>query len=227
MLWLPSATISTISEHQTTASRLLRAVSWERIQFAAAATTTFLGLGTACYAAYGMAFLNETYLYHSRRKDPRHNFSIYFYHAYLTYHLQDKVSWLAPITQLVSTGALGIKYAQQLPLCMMLQTMAFVAFNKVCTAQYFVWWLTLLPLVLPDVGFTRIIWPSTLWVLSQLHWLLWAYLLEFQGKAVHLQVWCASIFMLAANIHLMNRFIRCTSPVPFCYAPNSTKLKTK
>ena len=38
---------------------------------------------------------------------------------------------MAPVTQLVSTGAIGVKYAQQLPLCMMLQTMAFVAFNKV------------------------------------------------------------------------------------------------
>lgn len=38
---------------------------------------------------------------------------------------------LAPLTQVVSTASLGIKYARQLPLCMMLQTMAFVAFNKV------------------------------------------------------------------------------------------------
>lgn len=45
---------------------------------------------------------------------------------------------LAPVTQLVSTGAIGVKYAQQLPLCMMLQTMAFVAFNKVnlCANMY-------------------------------------------------------------------------------------------
>ena len=38
---------------------------------------------------------------------------------------------LAPLTQVVSTASLGISYARQLPLCMMLQTMAFVAFNKV------------------------------------------------------------------------------------------------
>lgn len=98
---------------------------------------------------------------------------------------------------------------------------------QVCTAQYFVWWLTLLPFVLPDVDFTGIIWPSVLWVLSQLHWLLWAYLLEFQGKAVHPQVWCASICMLAANIHLMSRFIRCTRPVPFCYVAKSNKVNMK
>ena len=38
---------------------------------------------------------------------------------------------MAPLTQVVSTACLGIKYAKQLPMCMMLQTMAFVAFNKV------------------------------------------------------------------------------------------------
>ena len=38
---------------------------------------------------------------------------------------------LAPTTQLISTAAIGINFAGELPLCMMLQTMAFVVFNKV------------------------------------------------------------------------------------------------
>ena len=38
---------------------------------------------------------------------------------------------LAPVTQIVSTASLGCYYAKQLPFSMMLQTMAFVAFNKV------------------------------------------------------------------------------------------------
>ena len=78
---------------QSAATRLLRILSWDRIQFAVVAAATFLGIGMACYAAYGAAFLDETYFYHSRRKDPRHNFSIYFYNTYLTYDSRDRVSW--------------------------------------------------------------------------------------------------------------------------------------
>ena len=70
-------------------------LSRDRACFAATSAATFLLLGAACYAAYGDPFLQETYLYHSGRKDPRHNFSIYFYNSYLTYELRDKVSWYA------------------------------------------------------------------------------------------------------------------------------------
>ncbi len=56
---------------------------------------------------------------------------------------------------------------------------------QVCTAQYFVWWLFLLPLVLHHVP--RPVPPALLaaaaaWVAAQLHWLAWAYLLEFQVR---------------------------------------------
>ncbi|KAL0046629.1 hypothetical protein WJX82_005767 [Trebouxia sp. C0006] len=133
ILWLPS---SVTNKHtRTNVMKMQDMLSRDRICFASTSAATFVLLGAACYAAYGDPFLQETYLYHSGRKDPRHNFSIYFYNSYLTYELRDKVSWLAPLTQVVSTASLGIRYARQLPLCMMLQTMAFVAFNKVCTAQ--------------------------------------------------------------------------------------------
>ena len=47
------------------------------------AAATFAGLGLGCYALYGQPFLQEAYLYHGSRRDPRHNFAPYFYPTYL------------------------------------------------------------------------------------------------------------------------------------------------
>ena len=58
-------------------------LSWQGAAFGAVSGSAFLGLGALCYRAYGPAFLRETYLYHASRVDPRHNFSPYFYPAYL------------------------------------------------------------------------------------------------------------------------------------------------
>ena len=84
-----------------------------------------------------MEFIENTYMYHLRRTDMKHNFSPYFYVMYLT----SKSSWshvigfLAFLPQFVCVVVLGIRYHFQLPLACFLQTFAFVTFNKVCTSQ--------------------------------------------------------------------------------------------
>ena len=46
------------------------------------------------------------------------------------------------------------------------------------------------------------------WAAAQLHWLAWAYSLEFRGAAVHLGVWAASLMFLAANVVLIVQLLR-------------------
>ena len=51
------------------------------------------------------------------------------------------------------------------------------------TAQYFVWYFCLLPLVLPHIAWpppSGLVWAAAAWLAVQLHWLAWAYSLEFQ-----------------------------------------------
>ncbi|KAF5830243.1 Dol-P-Man alpha-1,4-mannosyltransferase-like protein [Dunaliella salina] len=118
---------------------------------------------------------------------------------------------MAFLPQILILVAMSLKLHEDLPLGCLLQTLCFVAFNKVCTAQYFVWWMCLMPLVMP-----RISWPlppsllraATFWAAMQLHWLAWAYLLEFQGQPVHLGIWFASLLFLVSNVMLVVQLLR-------------------
>lgn len=46
------------------------------------------------------------------------------------------------------------------------------------------------------------------WMGSQLHWLMWAYLLEFKGRNVFVQLWVAGLMFLAANTFVMLMVIK-------------------
>jgi phosphatidylinositol glycan class M len=209
--------------------------------FGAISGGTFLLLGLAFYALYGHEFLHEAYLHHTIRKDPRHNFSVYYYPIYLDFmpwpaqlqapaaaaaagvaasdmagsHLMQQilaalprvnVDRLAAVPQLALLLVLAVSLHRDLPLCLLMQTWAFVAFNKVSTAQYFVWYLSLLPAALQKVPWPlppRLRAAAAAWVVTQLHWLLWGYLLEFEGRGVHLGLWTAGVLFLAANAFCM------------------------
>ncbi|KAE8708057.1 GPI mannosyltransferase 1 [Hibiscus syriacus] len=102
-------------------------------------------------------------------------------------------------------------FAKDLVFCFFVQTVAFVAFNKVITAQYFVWFYCLLPLILPWTNM-KLKWKGLccilLWMGAQTHWLLWGYLLEFKGRNVFLQLWVAGLLFLAANVFILILLIR-------------------
>lgn len=115
----------------------------------------FGGLTAICYYFYGYEFLFETYLYHISRKDNRHNFSPLFLIIYLTFDqaASSVLALAAFIPQIVCAIAVGIYFApKRFEVACFLQVLLFVAFNKVCTAQYFLWWQSILPLVLFSVA---------------------------------------------------------------------------
>merc|ERR1712179_536919 len=65
-------------------------------------------------------------------------------------------------------------------------------FNKVVTAQYFLWYFSSLPLILPSFNFSKkdIFLGGLLWGFAQGSWLLPAYLLEFKGNNTFLLCKC-------------------------------------
>lgn len=105
----------------------------ERILFGLISAAVFLFCTAFFYCLYGWDFLHEALLYHLTRTDPRHNFSIYFYHIYLQYERELMVveKLISFFPQLIVQLILILKFAQDLPFCCFVQTLAFVAFNKV------------------------------------------------------------------------------------------------
>ncbi|KAJ4460406.1 putative GPI mannosyltransferase 1 [Paratrimastix pyriformis] len=188
---------------------------WGKLQFMPSSlgwSVGALALTGLFYLLYGYEFLYEAYLYHVVRTDPRHNFSIYFYQLYLTHSLPSSflLGLASFLPQLVLVVMFSVTQYRKLPLCLFLLTVCFVIFNKVCTVQYFVWYLSLLPLALPfvDMGWRAGLLAFGLWQGSQLLWLGIAYLLEFRGRNTFLPVWLASIIFFASNASIMLHMLR-------------------
>ncbi|KAJ7273304.1 glycosyltransferase family 50 protein [Mycena rebaudengoi] len=192
-------------------------VNARTIRFGVLSASTFLGLGACCYLLWGYPFLYESYLYHLHRLDHRHNFSPYFYLIYLTYPdpgaaLQDISAWSrvlrSPLAsfgpQMILTLGAGLAFGRRredLVLAWFVQTVAFVVFNKVCTSQYFLWYLLLLPLLLPRLSLSRTQAAAYLgvWTGTQALWLAEAYKLEFLGDNVFLGLWVRGLVYVAGN----------------------------
>ncbi|GAA5881151.1 hypothetical protein JCM16303_004818 [Sporobolomyces ruberrimus] len=196
------------------------------LRFGLVSFLTFMALNVPLYLLWGQPFLQETFLYHLSRLDHRHNFSPYFYSYYLSssslsFSTADLVSqsWLhsfaahplaAFLPQMILSLGLGSVFGgKDLPFAWMVQTFAFVAFNKVCTSQYFLWYLWLLPPALARLHLSRSRAISTvsIWVLSQAVWLSQAYNLEIAGTGGYLPVWIAGIAFFAGQVWVLRELL--------------------
>ncbi|KAJ5974975.1 hypothetical protein N7481_008682 [Penicillium waksmanii] len=197
-------------------TRAMEFVTHSRVRFTLSALATFVALNGVMYLRYGMPFLQHTFFHHLTRIDHRHNFSPYATLLYLTstgaagFHFES----LAFLPQLIlSVVALPLALAKKnLATAMLAQTFAFVTFNKVCTSQYFIWYLILLPFYLPTSSLMRKptlgISAAVLWVVGQALWLWQGFNLEFLGLSSFVPgLFLASLVFFAINIWILGMIV--------------------
>lgn len=163
------------------------------------------------YYVYGQQFLDEAYLYHSRRLDVRHNFSVYFYFNYLLSSF-DKISIIYSIVTKLPTlillvlTSLKFSYTKDLPFCLFCLSFIMVAFNTVMTSQYFVWFVSFLPICYPFINptYIDILNLVMIWVIPQIGWLTFAYCLEFLGFNTFQLIWVESIMFFLSNVKILS-----------------------
>lgn len=177
---------------------------------------------------HGQEALDEGLLYHFQRVDHRHNYSMYWYWIYLARGRTEVAvsqlgaaaenaslfssAWgyipLIPQVLILGFSSLGIA-PYDLSFSLFCQTFAFVAFNKVITAQYFTWYLCLLPLCSDRVGWNskRMYVALGVLITSIITWLLSAFSLEMLGWRSHRQVYIASLFFFMANVNLLRSIL--------------------
>ncbi|CCW68082.1 unnamed protein product [Phytomonas sp. Hart1] len=106
------------------------------------------------YFFCGKVYIQEALLYHFHREDHRHNFSPYWFLIYLNmaargmgYEQQFSPGLWAFFPQAVVLLLTSWRLRRNIPQACCTVTILFIAFNKVCTVQYFVWFIPLLPFV--------------------------------------------------------------------------------
>lgn len=167
------------------------------------------------FLLYKYEFLYESIFYHFVRKDIRHNFSLYFYLQYLNADqhvtiLEKLLTFMPQIVLIVLISVHFCRARQTLLFATFLISFIMVTYNPVITSQYFVWFLSLLPLSLNNLrnlSVKRIFLLPIMWFLGQGGWLLFAYFLEFKGFNTFDFIWLQSVIFFLINISIVHVLI--------------------
>jgi phosphatidylinositol glycan class M len=118
---------------------------------------------------------------------------------------------LAFLPQLLLSGVIvPLAFARRdIAKTMFVQTFTFVTFNKVCTSQYFMWYMVLLPFYMPiGWGLTKTVVALSLWVASQAAWINYGYRLEFLGESTfYPALFTCTLAFFAVNCWMIGLFV--------------------
>ena len=166
------------------------------------------------YKLIGYDFLYEYLLYHLVRKDHRHNYSIFYYTIYLTYesNFSKYLSLITFLPQMILILTVTIFLYKDINLCLIILTMIFVHFNKVITAQYFIWYLSLIPLIIHrnllfGVKKFKAIILFTFWMFFELIWNSFSHYLEYEGYNYFMEMWIVNISFFVISCYFIKEII--------------------
>lgn len=187
-----------------------------QIKFFTTAVIVFSATTYLFFFIYGFRYIEQSFIYHINRKDLQHNFSPYFllYHLFKEYN--DIISKIAFIPQSISILYIAINFdpsleanpgmrLKLLTFSMFAETFMFVSLNKVCTSQYFCWYLVFLPTILLSVSINtkKAISLITYWFAIQALWLLSAYLYEYHNLDLAFNLTGITSFVfLVSNLYI-------------------------
>lgn len=172
---------------------LIPVVKWVLIAALAFCVAT---LSVMVLSSTRQEFLERAILYHFGRADHRHNYSIWWYAFYLLYDDEGDgahapTTWsepwacrkflgiaaLVPVASFLLLAVRGTIFCEptneasimviSLSFCLFVSTAVFVHAGKVLTAQYFLWYLALLPLAWPAIFTVSKISPKALQSFAQ------------------------------------------------------------
>ncbi|KAH9580056.1 GPI mannosyltransferase 1 [Trypanosoma melophagium] len=203
------------------------------------AVISFLIPTFICYKCFGQQYLDEAFIYHVYREDHRHNFSPCWLLMYLNMARRslgiEGVDYapglLAFLPQIIVLFLVSYKLRFNIAHAFCIQTVLFVAFNKVCTVQYFVWFLPFLTFLFCEPrgvnnnnnndnnnkkdenskkyklnwqrpGIVKTVLVVTLWAATIPLWVSTAVPLEFHGKSDFGRVWIVSCVFFIALVSL-------------------------
>ncbi|GBC00413.1 hypothetical protein RclHR1_03850011 [Rhizophagus clarus] len=117
--------------------------------------------------------------------------------------------WTGKLISIVTL--LGIVFGKDIFFACFVQTFAFVIYNKVCTSQYFMWYICLFPFIIQSTTirfFYKGLFMLFAWIVGQAFWLYQAYSLEFLGENTFFSIWLASIVFFVANIWILTEIVQ-------------------
>ncbi|CAG8491470.1 3374_t:CDS:2 [Diversispora eburnea] len=136
---------------------------------------------------------------------------IFFILHGIMYYLGSIMGLIPFLPQIGIVSALGIVFGKDIFFACFIQTFAFVTYNKVCTSQYFMWYICLFPLIIQSTkinfkykGFFMLL----AWVGSQAFWLYQAYQVEFLGENTFLRIWMASVTFFIVNVWILTELVK-------------------